>query len=252
MEEKKLGIIGGMGPEATIYFFQKITNTTQVEKDQDHIHIIIDSNSKIPDRTKYILGEGPSPLPKLLESLRLLESFGADIIAIPCNTAHYFIDDLRKEAKSEIISILETTKDYIKKKYPLIRNIGLLATYGTLKSKLYQKTFENTQYNILIPTEEEQKKLMECIYNEIKRGKVKKAKYYLKNLCENMIKRGSEVIIAGCTEIPLVLENIEVNVPIIDPMEITAKYIVKMIKYSYNEETLKNNTIKKDSKNEYK
>ncbi|MCK4247574.1 MAG: aspartate/glutamate racemase family protein [Methanomicrobia archaeon] len=230
MKDKTLGIIGGMGPEATIYFFKKITKATCVEKDQDHIHIIIDSNPQIPDRTKHILGEGPSPLPKLLESLRLLESFGADLIVIPCNTAHYFIDDLRKEAKIEIISILETTRAHIKEKYPEVKNIGLLASSGTVESKIYQKIFEDTQYTILTPEKEEQKKLMENIYNEIKKGKIKEARSFLRDLCGRMSNRGSEMVIAGCTEIPLALESVRLDVPLIDPMEITAKHIVRRIK----------------------
>jgi len=235
MKEKTLGIIGGMGPEATVYFLKKITKATHVEKDQDHIHIIIDSNPKIPDRTKYILENGPSPLPSLVKSLKQLECFGVDLIAIPCNAAHYFIDDLRAETKIEIISILETTRDYIKEEYPEIRNVGLLATSGTLESKIYQKTFSNTEYKILIPKKEEQKKLMENIYNKIKRGKVGEAQSSIKDLCERMIKRGSDLIVTGCTEIPLVLENIQLDVPIIDPMEVTANYIVRRIKSNSNE-----------------
>jgi len=230
MEEKTLGILGGMGPEATIYFFKKITEATRVEKDQDHIHLIIDSNPKIPDRTKYILGEGPNPLSTLLKSLKLLENFGADLVTMPCNTAHYFIDDLRKEAKIEVVSILETTRDYIKEKYPLVKNIGLLATSGTIESKIYHKTFENTHYAILTPEKEDQENLMEAIYSKIKRGKIEESRHFFNYLCKKMIGRGSEMIIAGCTEIPLAMETLSVDVPIIDPMEITATYIVRKIK----------------------
>ncbi len=230
MKEKKLGIIGGMGPEATIYFYKKIIDATKVEKDQDHIHTLIDSNPQVPDRTKYILGEGPCPYSELLESLKLLEKCGVDLVAIPCNTAHYFVDDLRKEAKSEIVSIIEQTRDYVKKKYPKIGNVALLATEGTIKSKIYHRIFKETGFTILTPEKDEQDKLMDVIYKKIKKGKVEKAQPFLKELGEKMRDRGARVLIAGCTEIPLALENVDIGIPVIDPMNVTAKYIVDKIK----------------------
>jgi aspartate racemase len=230
MKEKKFGILGGMGPEATIYFFQKITKATEVKKDQDHLRIIIDSNPQVPDRTAYILGEGPSPLPALLESLALLEKCGVDLIAIPCNTAHYFIDDLRKNAQTEILSMIELTRDYIESTYPSVRRIALLATCGTVESKIYQKIFRNKKYVIFTPEKEEQDELMETIYKKIKRGEIDQAEPFLEYLCKKMIERGAEAIITGCTEIPLATHTINITVPLIDPMEVTVQQIISRMK----------------------
>ena len=109
MAEKIIGILGGMGPEATIDLFTKIVKSTKAKKDQDHLRILIDNNPKIPDRTLAIQKKGPSPLPRLIQSAKTLEKAGADFIIIPCVTAHYYVDRLQKRVNIPILHIAEET-----------------------------------------------------------------------------------------------------------------------------------------------
>lgn len=137
MSEKVIGILGGMGPEATIDLFYKIIKLTPAEKDQDHLRIIIDNNPKIPDRIAAILGKGEDPLPVLQETARNLEKAGADFIIIPCNTAHYFLSSIQESIKIPILNMIEETAKETQKRIPQIQKVGLLASIGVYETKIY-------------------------------------------------------------------------------------------------------------------
>jgi len=139
MKAKTLGIIGGMGPAATLDLFSKILKATPAKKDQDHIHIIIDNFPQIPDRTAFLLGKRENPLPYLLKSVRTLEKANVDVLCMPCNTAHYFVEDIRKATPLPFISIVESTLNEIKSSFENSKNIGLLATDGTIIGRVYHK-----------------------------------------------------------------------------------------------------------------
>lgn len=120
MNDKVIGILGGMGPEASAYYYTQIVKRTKVNKDQDHFHVIVESNPKIPDRTKSILGLGESPLPELIKSIERLNLMNIDQAFITCITSHYFYPELVKHAKFELVNTLECLntqlhKDGIKK-----------------------------------------------------------------------------------------------------------------------------------------
>ncbi len=125
MNDKRLGIIGGMGPEATVSFYRRIIAKTQVSCDQDHYRVIIDSNPKIPDRTSAILRGTASPLPALIETAHNLEKLDVEIAGIPCITAHYYLDELRKHTSIKIVSAIESVNDKLNKQYP-DKIIGIL------------------------------------------------------------------------------------------------------------------------------
>ena len=162
--DKTVGIFGGMGSESTAHFFSKVIRNTPVKKDQDHLHIIIDNNSNVPDRTLAILGQGESPVEEAQKSIHTLESAGAEIIAIPCNTIHYYYSELQDSTHVPILNTISETASYISDTYPAIRKIGLLATTGTLKSRLYHEAIEDTE--VLTPNDELQEKVMNAIYGE--------------------------------------------------------------------------------------
>ncbi|MCS7281524.1 MAG: amino acid racemase [Desulfobacterota bacterium] len=232
MKEKIVGILGGMGPFATVYFFSKILELTGAKKDQDHLRIIIDNNPKIPDRTLSIKKEAEDPLPFLIESAKLLEKAGADFIVIPCVTAHYFLPDLKKAVKIPILSIIEETVRYIKKQE--FEKFGLLATTGTINAKLFDEPLKRLKRKIITPDASDQERLvMEAIYGEngIKRvGANEKAKNLILEAVKKLIDKGAQAIIEGCTEIPLVLKEDDVSVPIIDVLTVLARATVDVAK----------------------
>jgi len=156
MAQKIIGILGGMGPEATIDLFYKIVKLTHVEKDQDHFRIIIDNNPKISDRTDAIIGNGKDPLPELVITAKNLEKAGADFIIMPCNTAHYFISQIKENINIPILNMIEETAIYVKAIFPSFKKVCLFATKGTYKTKLYEKFFSSKNIEILIPELPEQ------------------------------------------------------------------------------------------------
>ncbi|MCP2520410.1 amino acid racemase [Candidatus Aminicenantes bacterium AC-335-B20] len=239
MRDKTIGILGGMGPEATVYLFELIVKMTDADKDQEHIPIIIYNNPKIPHRTCAILGGGPSPLPFLIKGAKFLEKAGADFIVMPCVTAHYFYSEIIKKIKIPFLHLIEETYNYVKKEFPTIKRLGLLATSGTIKTNLFQEYFEKGGIEIIIPDEKEQNKVMEAIYcsNGIKAGyKNGLPKNLLMEAAENLIsKKRCEGIIAGCTEVPLALKREDFRVPFINPLEIIARKSILKAGYRVRE-----------------
>lgn len=228
MNDKIIGIIGGMGPEATANFYLKIIKATKAKRDQDHFRVIIDSNCKIPDRTEAILNNGESPVNALIESGKILESSNVDVAVIPCITAHYFIDEVQKHLSYPILNALEEVRKYIINNYPKVSKIGVLATSGTIKTGLFEKYLGNLDIIYPLPNTQTQK-VMEAIYGEkgIKSGNIDEPLELLKEASNELIENGAEVLILGCTEIPLALKQHHVSKPLIDPMEVLANVVTK-------------------------
>ncbi len=222
---KTVGIIGGMGPEATLDLFYKIIKNTPAKKDQEHIHLIIDNYPQIPDRTQFILGKGENPLPYLLRSANLLENAGVDAICMPCNTAHFFVDDIRKNINVPFISIVESVLKDIKKNQRDAKRIGLLATEGTIAGNVYHRVFEKEGYTIIVPKVSVQKKLMDVIYS-VKAGRVKE-KVNLLQECIDNLSNEVDILIVACTEIPILIPYIKSSIPIIDATLSLAKSVVE-------------------------
>lgn len=229
MNDKIIGIIGGMGPEATADLYMKIIKETKVKEEQEHFRVIIDSNTKIPDRTRAILEKGESPVNAIVETANTLGKAGVDIGCMPCITAHYFFDEVQSQVPFKIINALEELNLYLKNNYPNIKNIGILATTGTVKTGLFNKYL--TDFNIIYPDEDTQsKKVMEAIYGEsgIKKGNTGKENLnLLVEATEELVDKGAKLIIGGCTEITLVLKPYNIDKPLIDPMDVVAKSIVR-------------------------
>ncbi|MCX8095672.1 MAG: amino acid racemase [Caldisericia bacterium] len=228
IKEKIIGVIGGMGPEATLDLFYKIIKNTKANKDQEHIHLIIDNYPQIPDRTAYLLGKGENPLPYILKSAKNLENLGVSAICMPCNTAHYFLDEIRKNLSVPFISIVESVIEEIKENYKEIKNVGLVATKGTIIGKVYENPLKEEGYKVII-RDDLLDDVMNIIYS-IKGGKIKENKDSFMKIVEEYIKSGSEIIIAGCTEIPLLLQFINTKIPIIDSTLCLAMKVIKFAK----------------------
>ena len=240
--KKTIGILGGMGPEATAYFFGLIIKKTKAETDQDHIPVVISSNPEIPPRTDAVLGEGASLLPYLLEGVRVLKEAGADFIVMPCVTAHYFYDQVMAELNVPFLHLVDETVLYALRKMPELKKAGLVASTGTLKLKLFHEAFAKEGVEIVEPGEEEQAQVMDAIFGKegIKAGFTSgKSQEIIHHTAKELIQRGAEAVIAGCTEVPLVLKDEDIEVPLIEPLQILAE--VAIVRAGY-EVQVKQNT----------
>jgi len=228
MKNGTIGILGGMGPEATAAFFSMLVRLDSATSDQDHLHIIVDSDPSIPDRTKFILEDGTNPLPAMLSSARRLLAAGAHIAGMPCMTAHALLDQLRLNCTLHILSAFEETSIALKKFSPPIRNLGILATMGTRQAMLFETAFPDK--NIIWPDEALHRSLvMEAIYGSkgIKAGNLgNEPKHLLLKAAHILQKQGAEAIVAGCTEVPLVLSQKDIEIPFIDPMYYLARALI--------------------------
>ncbi len=197
--KRTIGIIGGMGPLATVKLFEKIVLNTRADSDQDHPRTIIDSNTKIPDRTKNIVSDGESPTVELIESARCLERAGADFLTMPCNTAHYFMDEVLKEVEIPFIDMIKETVKTVKKDFGGSK-VGLLSTDGTISSGVYSKELEKEGIEYILPSSESQKAIMELIYN-IKKGQYNNDLTKFFAVIDELHTQGVQTIILGCTEL---------------------------------------------------
>ena len=225
--EKIVGILGGMGPEATTFFLNKIFRNTSASRDQDHLHLNVIINPKIPDRTAAIYGKGISPLESIRSGINILIEIGSQIISIPCISAHYFIENLVFPPHVKFLNILEVTARYTHDNYKDIKSIGMLGTDLTVRENLFGKYFKSCGIKILYPNNEFQKELVMSSIYEIKSGSYNNSKIRLKKAASHLIKLGAEAIVAGCTEVPLALSPRNIRVPLIDPMNALALAIIK-------------------------
>ncbi len=229
-KEHVIGILGGMGPEATASLYLKIISATEASKDQDHFHTIIDSNSKIPDRTQAILYGGPSPVDEMIRTAQNLERAGATIMVMPCITAHYFYEEIQASIGIPIFHVLKGVRDYIDTYYPNSKKVGVLSTTATRESGLFQKALKTNR--VVFPDDDSQEnKVMAAIFGEdgIKQGHTDgRTKELLKEVAGILIEeQGCELIVVGCTEVELALKPEDLSVPFIDPMQIAADYLTK-------------------------
>ena len=227
--QRIIGILGGMGPEATSYLFQKIIEKTPARTDQDHLRVIIDSNPKIPSRQAAIEGRGESPVPAMLTSGRALVEAGVHFIVIPCVTAHYFLPQLHSELAMPILSILEETAIHVSRNHPQLRSVGLLATRAIISTSLFQEAFLRKSVNSVLPDKENQRLVQEAI-SEIKSRKSAehrdRIKRTLVDVAGRLIDQGAQGIVAGCTEIPIVLQKEDLPVPLFNVLDILAEAAV--------------------------
>lgn len=218
----KLGIIGGVGPLAGFDFGKRLTKATPVKYDQEHIESILLSDTQIPDRTDFIIGKSNiNPLPKLIENIEILDNLKVDKIAIICNTAHFFYDDLAKHASADIYNMIDITLKSLKNK-----KIGLMSTEGTKQSKIYE--MYSKKYNIELITLDDihQDIATSIIYNQVKNN-IDIIEKDFREICDYLFSKGSERIILGCTELSTAKEQFMLNEIYIDPVSELINEIVK-------------------------
>ena len=230
MDKKTIGIIGGMGPMATADLFTRIINLTDAKKDSEHIHIIIDNNTKIPDRTSAILNGTESPLPYLIESANKLKDAGADFLIIPCITSHGFYDELIKNIDIPVLNIVEETAKYLKS--ISVRKSVLLATDGTRSTGVFGKIFDKYEIELLYPCETAQRSLMDVIYKGVKAGELNFDTSTVNNELIKLCAEGAQTVILGCTELPLAAQLYSLHGNLVDPTQILACSAIKFAGYN--------------------
>lgn len=230
MREKVVGILGGMGPEATIDLFSRIVRRTHAKSDEDHLRIIIDNNPKMPSRQDAILHGGESPVPAMCETARNLERAGADFIIIGANTAHYFYDDVRKAVGIPVLHIIEEAARETIRSVPGIKRVGVMATTAAMKIRLYEKSFEKFQIEVIAVPDLVQEQIQKSIFSFKYDGITEENVLSMVNAGRFLIGEGAEALIMGCTEIPVILQGQEFSVPIIDPNDAIAIAAVRFAK----------------------
>lgn len=229
MKEKTIGILGGMGPQATLECYSNIIKSTPAETDQEHLRVVIEANPKVPDRTAAIIGQGESPLTILVEGCRGLQRAGADFIIIPCVSAHFFLDQIQKQITLPILSIFDAIAETIATEHADIKTIGLMGTTGTIRGALLQKRLASDGIHTIVPDEKHQAKVMAAIYDIKNSQPARNEEELTRDLiatAENLISLGAQGIVAGCTEIPLALKQKHLPVPYFDALAILARAAV--------------------------
>lgn len=208
-ETKTVGVIGGLGPLATLDFFDRVLKRTRAVKEQEHLRLIIDNNTKIPDRNAFMRGEGPSPGPALAASAKGLEVAGAEVIVMACNTTHIWEAEIRAAISVPFLSIIDETAAVVADLRP--EAVGVLAVDACLKGGLYQDALKKAGVKPLLLSEDSQKTFMDLIYR-IKSGDTgETVKRAMVTLARRLEAQGAEAIIAGCTEIPIVLSADDID-----------------------------------------
>lgn len=222
---KTLGVIGGLGPMATAYFLRLLTQMSDAKTDQEHMETIIYSMPSIPDRTGYIIGESKeNPVPKMVLCGEKLKESGADLIAIPCITAHYFHKELEEKIGLPIINVIEETVLCLEEEK--IGRVGIMATDGTIRSGLFQDALKKHGIQLILPDSERQKKVMHIIYNEVKAGKNADMAYF-NRISDELYGQGAEAVLLACTELSLIKRDGRLKGGYLDVLEVLARKAVR-------------------------
>ena len=220
--KKTVGIMGGMGPMATADLFYNIISATDAKCDSDHVHLLIDNDTDVPDRTQAILYGAESPLPHLCTMAKKLEYMGADVIAISCNTSHYYFSQICEAVNVPVINMIDETARYVAKKG--YKKALLLATDATAKMGLYSDRLGNYLVDTVYPSEALQKEVMRLIYDCVKAGNYELDITELLSLLE---READCPVILGCTELPMAFRHFGIDgYDVVDPSKILARAIV--------------------------
>ncbi len=226
--DRMVGIFGGMGPEATANLYAQIVRLTPAKKDQDHLPTLIYSRPQVPDRSTCIASGSREIVPYLTEAVRRLERGGASFIAIPCNTVHYYYDDMQRAVHIPILHMINETVDAVQKDYPNARTIGLLATNGTVKSRLYEDAFKARGIKVLLPSQTMQQCcVMDAVYSIKSGGSKQHQARLLAQAGNDLASRGADILVLGCTEIPLAFDQKSAPVPVVNATEVLARAVIR-------------------------
>ncbi len=230
-KEKIVGILGGMGPEATIDLMQRIIRLTPALDDKDHIRCIVDNNPKVPSRIKAIIeGDGEDPGPCLADMGKRLETFGADFLVIACNTAHYYYDAVQEAVNIPVINLIDLVSHYVKTNFPEQNKIGILASPAVAMTGLYTKRLKKLNIKDIWPDPDYQDSLL-AVIKEVKKGNTGATiRDAYEKVCEHLSKKGAKTAIIACTELSALDSSLPIHT--IDAAQVLAMEIVQVAKNS--------------------
>lgn len=224
---KTIGIIGGLGPLATIDLFKKIVEYTDVTRDQDHIPIVINNQPQIPDRTEALLYGGPSPVADIVKAGNALEAMGADFLCLPCNTSFGFYEEIQSRLNLPLLSMIDLTVDYLQSNS--YTKVCVLGTEGTIKSGVYHNKLIEAGIDSVDMSEDLQNALTQVIYGMVKRNQFSDDIDFFTSAMDKLIDdQGVQVFVLGCTELPIFFEYYDLKYNIVDPTEILARKAVSL------------------------
>ncbi|WP_343347712.1 aspartate/glutamate racemase family protein [Terrisporobacter petrolearius] len=222
MNNITVGVLGGLGPMASVYFYEMVVNMTEAKTDQEHVDMIITNRATTPDRTAFIVGnsdEDPSKI--LIDDAKKLEKYGVDFIVITCNTAHYFYEKIVNAVNIPLVNIVEETIKHAKETNH--KKLGILATTGNIKTCLYQNMCKKYDIEYLVLDENKQSKVMEIIYDDIKSGKPADM-HKFNSIVDYLKKNNCDGVILGCTELSILKNDNKLDGDFyIDSLEVLAR-----------------------------
>jgi len=226
---KRLGILGGMGPAASAEYVARLVKQTPASCDQEHIPFVLWNNPQIPDRSTSLRNEDERPLPFLLEGIQILKAARCDLIVIPCNTAHFWYDDMVK-LKVPIVHIVDSVADALRD-VNVTGTIGVMGTQATVELGLYQYKLNKAGWSCIVPSKEEMDTLVQPAINLIKSGDMSRAYDMFMIVIDSLIARGATAVVLGCTEIPLAVNQDKRDaVPLINSIDSLVKSAIKHFK----------------------
>lgn len=203
-----LGVLGGMGPLATLDFLRRLLEATPAQSDQQQIPTVVWNVPQIADRQKALAGRGPSPLPQLLHAVEKLNQAGASHIAIPCNTAHHWYDALSEASSAPVLHIVDATLDALSQAEEKPQRVGVIATKGTLDAGWYQERLAAQSIEVVVPTPEELAQWFVPGCYAVKRGALVEGGELLALQANALFARGAQKLVLACTEVPVALEAV--------------------------------------------
>ncbi len=226
-EPRTVGVIGGMGPEATVDLMQRVIRATPARDDEDHVHMIVDNNPRVPSRIQALIdGTGESPGPFLCEMARGLEVHGADLLAIPCNTAHVYHNEIVSAVSIPVLHMIRLTAHAVMSDAPSSRIIGILASDAIRLTGLYEEEFRGMGAAVLYPRESAQYRIMQTI-REVKAGRCGSSeRETLQAAAKHLLEQGAGALVVACTELSVVADAMEEWEKVYDAAQILAEAIV--------------------------
>lgn len=225
-----VGVIGGVGPQATAYFLDMVVRLTAAERDQDHLDMVVLNHASIPDRTAFILGESDeNPGPVMAEDARRLAAFGVDFLVLPCNTAHHFTREIEDAVDVPLVNIVEETVAEVRRRVPGVVAVGLLATSGTVRAGVYQRAIEAAGARTVLPDEPGQASLMRIIYDQVKAGRPVDVEEF-RALVAGLRAQGAQAVVLGCTELSVVAADFDLlaqDAGLVDSLDVLARRTIE-------------------------
>ena len=227
---KLVGVIGGVGPQATAYFLDMVVRLTAAERDQDHLDMVVLDHATIPDRTAYILGRSTeNPGPVMAEDARRLAAFGVDLLVLPCNTAHHFTQEIEEAVDVPLVNIVAETVAEVGTRVGDGTAVGLLATSGTVHAGVYQRAIEAAGGRTVLPDERGQALLMRIIYDQVKAGRPVDVEEF-GSLVAGLRAQGARAVVLGCTELSVVAADHDLlarDPDLVDSLDVLARRTIE-------------------------